>query len=610
MALIHTFPPKESESGFGYYRRLASRNFLTGWRELAGLASVSRHPTGLLGQPIHVAVELGLEASWSQLACDQEERSRSWRGMHRSRNDAICPECLKDDIFLRDYWEHVYVTACPSHRVQLIDRCPACGDVLSSNRERIEQCPCGTDLRALPAKIASPYQIWLSALISSNGFSSAGIVPNLKGARILDICEVVRVLCLHKDPKAAPPRRNAAHPKSIQEAIELLQPLETLLTDWPTAFERHVQERVQAGTPNARTLNKLLGRWYLDIRKTCSTGPMKTFLEAILRVASDSFDGTLGLDSAKSLATQVSEYALLKDAARAIGVSRDTLLKAALSGGCQYRTRRFGTRGLTYEIPSVEVKRICASRADWVGEEEACSFAGVSLAVLQHMAHAKVIDADFKWKSDIVKGGMFDMRSLIELTSRINSRVVHKGSQHAEIITWSELTSRRMGDKQAIRTAMQAASTGELLPVVKGRQLGQIGFLRCEVRAYFGTPLLEAGLAINQLSNLTGWKWESINHWIELGLLDSNSIILRGQSCKVVSPEQLLSFARTYVPLADLARSLDSRSSFLIERLSDLEILGGKPLPNGTQRGALIRLADLAKLAVGARGVSKLVGKY
>lgn len=162
-----------------------------------------------------------------------------------------------------------------------------------------------------------------------------------------------------------------------------------------------------------------------------------------------------------------------------------------------------------------------------------------------------------------------------------------------------------MGDKQAIRTAMLAATSGKLLPVSKGRNLGQVGFLRSDVLAYFGTPLLEAGLAINQLSKLTGWKWESINHWIELGLLKSTAIVLRGQNCKVVSPEQLLDFARTYVPLADLARSLNSRPSFLIEGLSGLEVFGGKPLPNGTQRGALVRLADLAKLAVGTGGFLK-----
>jgi len=598
MTLIQTFPPKEDESGFGYYRRLSANNALWGWRELAGLANVSRHPTGLLGQPKHVAAELGLDAHWSQAACDQEEKSRSWRGMRRSRNDAICPECLKDEVYLRNCWEHVYVTTCSTHRIHLIDRCPSCGEVLTPSRERIEQCPCGTDLRGITGEKATVFQIWLSALIASEGFSTGGILPKLKHVDVSDICELVRVLCLHKDPEAPPPRRNSANPNTVQAAIELLEPLEGLLAEWPKAFEAHVLERIQAGDQSARTLNKLLGRWYIDIKKACGGAPLKVFLEAIMRVASQSFDGTLGLDTAKDVAMQVGEYVLLKDAAKAIGVSRDKLLKTALAGKCKYRTRRFGTRGITYEIPNSEVERICGARAAWISEEQACEFGNVSPTVLHHMVNAKVINADVNWRNDILKGAGIERTSVAELTQRVNEHAGVRKSVPGEVITWAELTSRRMGDKQAIHCAMQAAACGELLPVAKGRHLGQVGFLRSEVMAYFGTPVLEAGLAVNHLSKLTGWKWESISHWIELGLLESQSIELRGQPCRVVSPAQLLRFTRQYLPLADLAKAMDSRSSFLVEKLAGLEMLGGKPLPNGYQRGALVRLTDLAKFAI------------
>ena len=37
---------------------------------------------------------------------------------------------------------------------------------------------------------------------------------------------------------------------------------------------------------------------------------------------------------------------------------------------------------------------------------------------------------------------------------------------------------------------------------------------------------------------------ESIAHWIDEGLLESHEIVLRGQPCRVVMPEQLLAFSR------------------------------------------------------------------
>lgn len=600
MALIQTFPPKDDESGFGYYRRLASDNALWGWRELAGLANVSRHRTGILGRPQHVAIALGLEAAWTQAAFQHEEISRRWRGLHRSTNDAICPDCLRDEVYIRDFWEHVYVTACPIHHVHLVDRCPACGDLLSQNRERIEQCPCGNDLRTATGTAATSCQMWLSTLLASDGLSTGGIQPKLHHVDTAALCELVGVLCLYADPLAPPPRRNAANPKSIREAIELLTPLDTLLVDWPTGFEVHVHERIVSGEKDARTLNKLLGRWYVDIKKVCSGNSLETFLEAVIRVASDSFDGALGLDTAKGIATKVSGHVPLTNAAKAIGVGRDRLLKAARAGECVYRTRRFGTRGVTYEIPQSEVERICAQRAVWISEAQASEQAQVPRSVLQNMVAAKVVISDAKWRNDILKGAAIEMTSIRALSERINQLVAPRRGQGGEVVTWAELTSRRMGDKQAIQSAMQAAASGELVAVVSGRQLGQVGFLMSDVMAYFGTPVLEAGLVVNRLSKLTGWKWESISHWIELGLLESQSIVLRGQACRVVSPEQLLSFTRTYIPLSDLAKGIDSRPSFLIENLSGLEVLGGKPLPNGSQRGALVRLADLARLALDA----------
>jgi hypothetical protein len=602
MALVQTFAPHDEESGFGYYRRLAAANALWGWRELAGLANVARSRGALLGRPEHVARELGLELRWAQAASRQEQRSRGWRGLHRATGDALCPACLTDEVYLRREWEHAYVTACPLHHVRLVDRCEGCGELLSPNRERIEQCPCGHDLRALTSNPATGSQVWLSALIASDGVSSGGVVPKLHRVDIAALCELAAVLCLYADPSVSPPRRNAATTKSVGETIEFLAPLEFLLADWPRGFETHVAARIAAGDPAARTLNTLLGRWYFGLKKACKGNPLEIFLEAVVRVAADTFDGVLGLDTAKDVVAQVSEYVLLTDAAKALGVSRDRLLKAAKFNACASRTRRFGTRGLVYEIPRSEVERIRIQREAWVSEAQACDIAQVPAAVLQHMVASKVISTDARWRNDIWKGGPIERQSLLSLFDAVHRLSTLHPPKDQEWVTWAELTSRRMGDKHAIQAVMQAAAAGALVAVVRGRHLGQMGFLRSEVAPYFGTPVLEAGMSMQQLAKFTGWKWESIAHWVSLGLLESQKIMLRGQPCQVVSPQQLLVFRQTYVPLADLAKAMGTRPSALAELLAGVEIVGAKPLPNGFRRGGLIRMRDLGLLAVyGAR---------
>ncbi|MFL9950148.1 TniQ family protein [Paraburkholderia agricolaris] len=598
MRLVSTVPPFDDESGFGYYRRLAANNALWGWRELAGLADVTRSRSALLGHPDHIAAGLGLDDKWSRFASRQEKQCRSWRGLHRSQSDAVCPACLADEVYLRHYWEHAYVTACPVHRTLLVDRCEGCRDHLSTNRERIEQCACGHDLRNLVAVASVPSQHWLSTLIASDGRLSSSVFPKLRHVKVDALCALVRILCLHADPSTPPPRRSAASPKSVSHAVEFLAPLEHLLVDWPTGFEKHVAERIAAGNAQARTLNTLLGQWYVSAKKICQGDALEPFLKVVIEVAAEKFDGVLGLDVAKEIAADVTEYVRLPDAAKGIGVSRDRLLKAANAGECMYRTRRLGTRGLVYEIPEAEIERINQRRSEWVSDTQACEIAKVPQSVLNHMVHAEVIAADANWRHDIHKGGPIQLQSLQSLFENVNRFAKDDVQDDDERVTLAGLTSRRMGDKRAIQTVMKAIAAGRMVAVARGRHLGQMGFLRSDVSGYFGTPLLESGMSVQQLAKSTGWKWESIAHWINVGLLESQEIMLRGQPCRVVSPQHLLAFRQTYVPLADLAKAMGTRSSSLSTTLTGVDIVGALLLPNGSRRGGLVRMADIGRLAV------------
>jgi hypothetical protein len=597
MSLLVTRAPREDESGFAYYRGLAADNVLSNWRELAGLAGVQRSRSALLGHAEFVAGQLGLESAWAQFASQQETTCRGWGRLHRVQTDAVCPDCL-DEPYLRHYWEHTYVTACPYHRIQLVDRCSDCGEMLSLHRYHIDRCDCGHELRMLPRIPATRSQQWLSTLIASAGKQSGSIEPCLRGVDINRLVGVIRTLCLNADPSIPSPGRSAASPNSIAEAAAFLEPLETLLADWPAGFSSHVEKRIAAGSPEARTLNTLLGRWYIDLRKLCQGTALESFLKIVIEIAAERFDGILGLDSAKSIAEDATEFMRAPDAAISIGVSASRLHKAIQAGECEYRTRRAGTRGQLYEIPRAEVSRIQARRSEWMTCAQACELAGVPSSVLDHMMAAGVIRSDINWRQDILKGSRVERGSVEGLFERVRDAAEPATAAEDERVLWSAFTSRRMGDRQAIQNLMLAIADGKVKAVVRGRRLGDMAFRRDDVTSYFGTPLLEAGMSIQQLSKFTGWKWESISHWIDHGLLDSQSIVLRGQPCRVVLPHQLLAFRQTYVPLADLARGMGTKSSALSRSLTGIELVGAQQLPGGNTRGGLVRIADLGRLAL------------
>jgi hypothetical protein len=602
MSLILTYAPRDDESGMGYYRRLSADNALFSWRNLTDTAGVERSRRALLMRTDDVARNLGLEPTWAESAKQKEDLCRNWGRLHRAQSDAVCPTCLAESPYLRHRWEHTYVTACPQHHMQLVDQCDACGKHLSPERLYIGLCSCDHDLSSLPRVPAPQAQQWLSTLIASNGQQSGSIKPVLHGVDINVLVKVIRTLCLHADPMQPGLPRRAALPKSVAEAVEFLAPLEALLADWPMGFRAHVEQRIAAGRKDARTLNTLLGDWYISLRKLCQGTTLEPLLQIIIDVAAKKSDCVLGLDSAKAMAEDATGYMRAPDAAKAIGVSVSRLHDSIQSGECEHRTRRTGTRGQVYEIPCTEVARIQLRRAEWISDIAACELAGVSPAVFERMKAAGVIRSDIRWREDLMKGGPVEHQSLHDLYACVDRGAEPVIVSDDATLTWAELTSRHMGDRKAIESLMKAIANGDVKAVAHARTLGEMVFRRIDVSEYFGTPLLEAGMSIQQLAKVTGWKWESISHWVDEGLLASESIQRRGQPCRVVLPHQLLAFRHSYMPLADLARAMDKKASALSRLLTGIKLVGAKQLPDGAMRGGLIRIADLGRLAVlGAR---------
>lgn len=598
MSLIITYAPRDDESGIGYYRRLAADNAFFSWRHLTDTAGVDRSRSALLMSVGEVASNLGLETIWAESAREKEDHCRGWGRLHRTQSDAVCPACLAESPHLRHSWEHAYVTACIQHTLQLVDQCEACGENLSPERLYIGLCSCGHDLSSLAQVPASPAQLWLSALIATNGRQPNKIEPVFKSLDINVLVKVIQTLCLQPDPKRPALPRRVAIPKSVAEAADFLAPLEALLADWPTGFETHVKDRIAAGRKDARTLNTLLGSWYIGLRKLCKGTALESLVEVVIEVAAANSDCVLGLDSVKAMAEDVTGYMRAPDVAKALGVSVSRLHDSIHAGECEYRTRRMGTRGQLFEIPRSEVERIQKQRARWVSDANACELAGVSPALLDRMKAAGIINSDTRWREDLLKGGPVEQHSMIELYGRVSTWAQLRAVTNDATLTWAKLTSRRMGEKHAIESLLKAIAKGEVKAVAQARLLGEMSFLRSDVSRYFGAPLIEAGMSIQQLAQATSWKWESISHWVDQGLLGSESTLRRGQVCRVVLPQHLLAFRQRYIPLAELAKAMGTKASALSQSLPGIESVGAKCLADGATRGALIRIADLGRLAI------------
>lgn len=596
--LIQTFAPLTTESGLGYYRRLSTANGLSGWKEIARLSEVSASRSGLFAHPEHVSRMLGIESAACKMASAREELALSWRGLRRTGFDAICPHCLKDSAHLRQSWEHAYMVACPKHETLLVDRCGACGTRLSDQREHLEVCACGHNLLASQTKQATHAQLWVSSVIASGSVRGIPGLPDLHDVPVELFALLVRNFCQLYDPSLTVTRENAAAPKAVLEAIEFLRPLEQLLTQWPRGFEDHVRERIDLSPQGGRTLNTRLGKWYLRIKAVASEGPLNVFLELVHHVAANDFSGVLALDHVSGQAGRRRSHLMLPDAAARIGVHRSTLRKAVEAGEVECIRRPYANRGEAREIPVAEVERVILARNGWIKESAARERAGVPEHVFKELVQAGLVVSDGSARSDIRRGARIEAASIDRLLALLKGGTRRDASDDDARVRINELQIRRLGDKQAMSRLFAAIASGDIRPLNVAETVGDFEFLESDVRTFFSSRSTEAGLTLQALSEATGWKWESISHWVNEGLLESVPGVLRGQPCRVVMPEHLVRFSQTYVTLSSLAHSIDARPSELLERLGAVEVFGGKPLPSGAMRGGLVRLADLATAAL------------
>lgn len=596
--LLKTFAPLNDESGPGYYRRLSSANGLSGLREIAKLSEVSGTRSGLFSRPEHVARMLGIESAACQMASAREELALGWRGLRRAGFDAVCPHCLKESVHIRLGWDHVYMVACPTHKTLLVDKCGSCGQRLSDQREQIHTCACGHNLLASETKPATEAQLWVASVIASRGADSSCWLPALSDVHLDLFSLLVRNLCQLFDPALTVTRQNASAPKTIAEAIEFLRPLESVLDDWPRGFEAHIRERIAFGPANSRTLNTKLGKWYLRIREVGLEGALNPFLEAVHQVAANEYAGVLALDHVAGYEGRIASHYMLPEAAAHIGVHRATLIKAVASGEVASVTRPYANQGVAREIPIAEVEAIAAARRGWIGKGAARELLNVPESVFTYLVQAGLVVLDHSGRQDIRRGSPVELAAIEKLRARLATHPCRDGDDAGARLRLKELNARRLGDKKAILRLLNAIAAGDVRALGPATSVGDLEYLEADVATYFSSKAVDSGLTVQALAKATGWKWESISYWIGEGLLESETAVLRGQPCRLVTPQQLLKFTQTYLPLANLAQMAGTKASSLFDKLGGITVLGGKPLPNGTQRGGLVRMADLVRLAL------------
>lgn len=168
--------PDPRESLAGYLLRVAEVNCLRHvqeLREFLGAYTTYPSPPSLIPQfGIYdlelLGKELDLPASHlAAIAKPLDVRVGKFRkfrhqgklwplGMLRDKHRAWCPLCLKEAHIQQASWDWRLQTACPRHRVLLVDRCQSCQRHVSWRCSSLRHCVCGYPLADAPTLPVDP----------------------------------------------------------------------------------------------------------------------------------------------------------------------------------------------------------------------------------------------------------------------------------------------------------------------------------------------------------------------------------------------------------------------------------------------------------------------
>lgn len=267
--LVVTSPPLPTESLNGYVLRLTELNgypsstFIFGYLRKATYGS----KLGVI-DPLPLKAIAGITDEQTARLSQRREHGGT-QGMVRFlgqdvvtsdlRRNApkICPLCVLETGACEALWDLSMVTACPVHRIRLLDRCEECKKPLRWIRKKIGECRCGADLLAqVKHSYVDDALVDLMCAYRALLYRDQTIQAMPAGMKHLNKLDVFALskLCW---VLAGVLRGLDGNTKLVRARYQLSVELEgvaKLLSDWPNNFQRFLRDAYGSKLENEKFL--------------------------------------------------------------------------------------------------------------------------------------------------------------------------------------------------------------------------------------------------------------------------------------------------------------------------------------------------------------------
>ena len=283
--LLFRVDPIPFESPRGYLCRTAHAHGYYGPWWLADLAGIT--PGGLeredrarrLANVLRLDVSEWLRLCYRPAKGKGRFQRRSFLGQVIGANHLnyryprVCPGCLRESPVWWAVWDLKLVSACPIHRCQLIDHCPACERKLTWHRRSMLECRCGFDLRKTEPEITEDNLLLINAAIySAAGFRQGDCKTYLQPANFPTAVADLRLDALLRliqflgsiQEQGTLRRKQILAFAELGSATEIGIAAARVLMDWPLPFREMLKRMVPEQVDSAADLNfhEVFGNFY------------------------------------------------------------------------------------------------------------------------------------------------------------------------------------------------------------------------------------------------------------------------------------------------------------------------------------------------------------
>lgn len=507
-----------------------------------------------------------------------------------------CPHCVREHGYFKSAWRHGLVTACPEHSCKLVDHCPSCSSPIKLARANLYFCDCGQELASIPTAAATPESVWISSGIAGSNLGSLqwpdfGNTQNSDWKNFDELIFLMGSYAIGHGHGASKPRRTAKF-ESLDEANQFLQKACEPFENFPSSFEEHVKHRLEQGDKTKAGLANRLGFWFREFRLLTKES-FPHLRAAFARSVIANFDGH---DSKNpwiyEFGTQ--HFLSITEASKKLGVksSRLRLRLANMPEAAHLKENTFNT--VSVEI----VEKLQIELASAFNQVEVLERTGVTEAVLKQFSEIGLIPRRKRkdWDLNIHKN--FDVADVVSAEALLLIAEASPEPVDGEVVGINDINNRLSTNKAVVRELFEKMALGELKPVntTQPTKIGQVVFSKADVATIIGNSHQASKVTIEHLSRMTGWKSESIRHWVSQRLLSAEEGQLRGKPTYWVDISALHKFMSKYRVVSELASQLGTSPKALTEKLVRLgiPIVGAKKeTSTGASRGGLVEQLHL-----------------